>query len=49
MLIVGRIREFSTFPAGQRSELGRYEVTSKVSLSVFGIGMINEDFYIAGI
>ena len=47
MLIVCRIRDFSTFAAGQRSVIGRYEVLTEVSLSGFGIGMINEDFHIA--
>ena len=49
LLIVGRIRDSSTFAAGQRSEIGRYEVPTEVSLPGFGIGMINEDFHIAGI
>ena len=49
MLIVSRIRDSSTFVAGHRSEIGRYEVTTDVSLPGFGIGMINEDFHIAGI
>ena len=43
LLIVGRIRHSSTFAAGQRSEIGRYEVLTEVSLPGFGIGMINED------
>ena len=34
---------------GQRSEIGRYEVPTEVSLPGFGFGMINEDFHIAGI
>ena len=46
---VGRIRDSSTFAAGQRSEIGRYEVPTEVSLPGFGIGMINQDFHIAGI
>ena len=49
MLIVGRIRDSSTFAAGQRSEIGRYEVPTEVSLPGFGVGMINEDFHITGI
>ena len=49
MLIVGRIRDSSAFAAGQRSEIGRYEVTKEVSLPGFDIGMINEDFHIAEI
>ena len=49
MLIVDRIRYSSTFVAGQRSEIGRYEVPMEVSLPGFGIGMINEDFHIAEI
>ena len=32
MLIVGRIRDSSTFAAGQRSEIGRYEVPTEVSV-----------------
>ena len=48
LLIVGRIRDSSTF-AGQRSEIGRYEVPQEVSLPGFGIEVINEDFHIAGI
>ena len=48
-MIVGRIRDSSTFAAGQRSEIGRYEVPKEVSLPGFGIGMINEDFHIDGI
>ena len=43
MLIVGRIRDTSTFAAR------RCEVPTEVSLPGFGIGMINEDFHIAGI
>ena len=35
--MVGRIRVSNTFAAGQ------------VSLPCFGIGMINDDFYMAGI
>ena len=42
---MGRIRDSSTFAAGQRSEIGRYEVPTEVSLPGFGIGMINEDFH----
>ena len=49
MSIVGRVRDSSTFAAGQRSEIGRYEVPTEVSLPGFGIGMINQDFHIAGI
>ena len=41
LLIVGRIRDSSTFAAGQRSEIGRYEVPTEVSLPGFDIGMIN--------
>ena len=40
LLIVGRIK---------RSEIGRYEDPWEVSLPGLGIGMINEDFHIAGI
>ena len=49
LLMVGRIRVSRTFAAGQRSEIGRYEDTWEVSLPGLGIGMINEDFHIAGI
>ena len=47
--IVGRIRVSRTFASGQRSKIGRYEDSREVSLPVLGIGMINEDFHIAGI
>ena len=46
---MGRIRDSRTFAAGQRSEIGRYEDPWEVSLPVLAIGMINEDFHIAGI
>ena len=46
LLIVGRIRDSSTLAAGQRSEIGRYEVPTEVSFPGFGIVMINEDFHI---
>ena len=49
LLIVGRIRDSSTFAAGQRSGIGRYEVPREVSLPGFDIGMINENFHIARI
>ena len=49
LLIVGKSRISMTFSAGQRSEIGRYEVLMAVSLSGFGIGMINDDFHIARI
>ena len=49
LLIVVRIRDSSTFAAGQRSEIGLYKVPTEVSLPGFGIGMINADFHIAGI
>ena len=38
-----------TFLVGKRSEMGRYEVPCEASLPCFGIGMINDDFHIAGI
>ena len=38
-----------TFATGQRSEIGRYEDPLEVSLPCLGIGVINEDFHIAGI
>ena len=47
LLIVGRIRDPSTFATGQRSEIGRYEVTTEVPFPGFSIGMINQDFHIA--
>ena len=47
--MVGRIRVSRTFAAGQRSEIGRYEDPWEVCLTGLGIGMINEDFHIAGI
>ena len=46
---MGRIRDSNTFAAGQRSEMGRYEVPTEVSFPGFDIGMINEDVHIAGI
>ena len=49
LLIVDRIRDSRTFAAGQRIEIGRYEVPMEVSLPGFSIGMINEDFHIARI
>ena len=39
LLIVGRIGVSSTFAAGQRSEIGRYEDPREVSLPGLGIGM----------
>ena len=47
--MIGRIQVSRTFAAGQRSEIGRYEYHWEVSLPGLGIGMLNEDFYIAGI
>ena len=49
LLTVGRIRDSRTLAAGQRSETGRYENPWEVSLPGLGIGMINENFHIAGI
>ena len=49
MLMVWRIRVSCTYAGGQRSEIGRYEDPWEVSLPGLGIGMINEDFHIAGI
>ena len=49
LLIVGRIRDSNTSAAGQRSEIGRYDIPMEVSLPGSGIGMINEDFHIARI
>ena len=37
-----------TFAAGQRSEIGRYEVDREESLPGFGMGMTIDDFQIAG-
>ena len=45
---MGRIRDSSTFATWQRSERSRYEVPMEMSLPGFGIGMINEEFHIAG-
>ena len=47
--MVGRIRVSRTLAAGQRNEIGRYEDPWEVSLPGLGIGMINEDFHIAGL
>ena len=47
--MVGRIRVSRTFAAAQRSEIGQYDDLWEVSLPCFGIGMINDDFHIAGI
>ena len=49
LLMVHRIRVSNTFADGQRSEMGRYEDPWEVSLPNFGIGMIYDDFHIAGI
>ena len=49
LLIVGKNRDSRTFAAGQINEIGRYEVPWEVSLPGFGIGVINDDFHIAGI
>ena len=49
LLRVGSIRDSSTFAAGQRSEIGQYEVPTEVSLPGFGIEMIIEDFHMTGI
>ena len=48
MLIVGRIRDSSTFAAGQRSEMGRYEDLWEVSLSSLGIGPDCSRNYVRG-
>ena len=47
--MVGRIKVSRTFAVGQRREIGRYEDPWEVFLPCLGIGMINEDFHIAGI
>ena len=49
LLMVGRIRVSKTFAAGQRSEMGRYEDPWEMYLPGYTIGMINDDFHIAGI
>ena len=49
MLTVVSIRASITFPAGQSSEIGRYEVPREESLPGLGIGMTIDDFQIAGI
>ena len=48
-IIVGRIRDSGTFAAGKRSKIDQYEVPMEMSLPGLSIGMINEDFHIAGI
>ena len=47
--MIGRIRVSRTLAGGQRSELGRYKVHWEVSLSDFGLGMINDDLHVVGI
>ena len=49
LFMVGRIKVSKTFAAGQRSKMRRYDDPWDVSLPGFGIGMINDDFHIAGI
>ena len=49
LFMVGRIRVSMTFAVGKRSEMDRYEDPLEVYLPGFGIGMINDDFHIAGI
>ena len=46
---MGKSRGSRTFAAGHSNEIGRKAVPWEVSLPGFGIGMINEDFHIAGI
>ena len=41
LLMDGRIRVSRTFAAGQRKEIGRYEVPWVLSLPGFDIGLIN--------
>ena len=48
-MTVGRVRDSSTFMAGKRSEIGQYVVPMEVFLPGFCIGMINENFHVAGI
>ena len=38
LLIVGRISDSSTFAAGQRSDIGQYEVPTEVSFQVSVLG-----------
>ena len=49
MLMVIIMRASITFAAGQRSEIGRYEMSREVSLPGLGIGMTIYDFQIVGI
>ena len=49
LLTSGKMRASITFPAGQRSEIGRYDVPCEESLPGLGMGMTNEDFQIEGI
>ena len=49
LLIICKNRDSRTFAAGQINEIGRQEVPWEMSLPSFGIGMINDDFHIAGI
>ena len=49
VLTVVSMRAFTTFSAGQSSEIGRYEVPREESLPSLGIGMTIDDFQIAGI
>ena len=49
MLTLVSIRASITFAAGQRSEIGRYEVHREESLPSFGMEMTIDDFQIAGI
>ena len=46
VLVWSRLEIFVDSRQNPRIEIGRYEVHREVSLSVFGIGMINEDFYV---
>ena len=48
MLIVGRFR-LQYFHGWAEKRDSPYKVPTEVSLPSFGIGMINEDFHIAGI
>ena len=38
-----------SYAAGQRNKIGQYKVPTEVSMPGVGIGMISEDFHIAGI
>ena len=45
----GKNQRLQDFRGWAESEIGRYEDPWEVSLPGLGIGMINEDFHIAGV